>query len=170
MRQSVINLDKLESLQDDPDYLATNIYLPLHDFIHSLDEYEKVICKYMLRDAQKIGFIENHHVFAIKFNVDTSAEIQRSHQKVSQVLENVARDLQNLDSRVKALEQWSSQVAEEFHKVCDNDEQMVQDIAKLGNSLNNLREVLKKTRTERHMLRLQALSLHSYLSWLARFR
>lgn len=50
-RANVVTLDYLKSFQDNPNYLATNIYLLLRHFILGLDDYERIICKYVLRHA-----------------------------------------------------------------------------------------------------------------------
>lgn len=97
--------------------------------MHFIDEYEKVLCKHVLRHARRIGFIEDHQVFAIELNADVFSEIQTIREEASNSLEKVARQLQDLDIRVNALEQWSSEATEQFRKACENDERMVQDIA-----------------------------------------
>lgn len=143
VRQRVIKLERIKYFQDNPNYLAKNIYLSVREFMLTLDESEKVLCNYVLRHAQKSGFIENHHVFSIELNADCFREIHRFQHSVSSVLENVARKLQDLDEGVQALELWSSETINEFRKLCENNARMAQDIANLSSRLNKFHDILK---------------------------
>eukprot|EP00178_Gracilaria_changii_P002731 TRINITY_DN1400_c1_g2_i1.p1 TRINITY_DN1400_c1_g2~~TRINITY_DN1400_c1_g2_i1.p1 ORF type:complete len:792 (-),score=102.54 TRINITY_DN1400_c1_g2_i1:6712-9087(-) len=142
VRTDQFTKQELHCLRGSPGFLLQNVYLAVSRL--RLSKQEHIVASVVTRHAEDVGFIPECSAVWVNHAIEVRSEIRENRLLLQVVMEKVLDDICSLHQRVYRLEEWTQQAADEFQRLAQNNEQMVNDMKQMCHNLNDLHTNLRQ--------------------------